>query len=180
MLILPKLTLVTGGAASGKSHYAERLIVNSGLPKKYFATAQIWDDEMAEKVRAHRDSRRDDGWETVETGTDLANTINQATTNEAILIDCATMWLTAVMMAEGDADREVPRVLEALDNCPAPVVIVTNEVGQGIVPDTSMGRAFRNLQGRFNQAAAAQADSVIAVMSGLPFALKGTLPEVSL
>jgi len=179
MLILPKLTLVTGGAASGKSHYAERLIISTGLPKKYFATAQIWDDEMAQKVRAHRESRTDDGWNTIETGTDLAATINQATIGEAILIDCATMWLTAVMMAEGDHAKEVPRVLKALEKCAAPVVMVTNEVGQGIVPDTSMGRTFRNLQGRFNQAAAAQADSVIAVMSGLPFALKGMLPEVN-
>ena len=178
MLILPKLTLVTGGAASGKSHYAERLIASSGLPKKYFATSQIWDDEMAEKVRAHRTSSADDGWDTVETGTDLTAAINTVSPGEAVLIDCATMWLTAIMMADGDTAKEVTQVLKALSQSPAPFVIVTNEVGQGIVPDTSMGRAFRNIQGRFNQAAARQADSVIAVMSGLPFALKGTLPEV--
>ena len=178
MLILPKLTLVTGGAASGKSNYAERLIANSGLPKKYFATSQIWDDEIAEKVRAHRTSRAGDGWDTVETGTDLVTAIRATAPGEAVLIDCATMWLTAIMMADGDPADEVPRVLGALRESPSPFVIVTNEVGQGIVPDTSMGRAFRNIQGRFNQAAARQADSVIAVMSGLPFALKGTLPEV--
>ena len=114
MLILPKLTLVTGGAASGKSHYAERLIASSGLPKKYFATSQIWDDEMAEKVRAHRTSSADDGWDTVETGTDLTAAINTVSPGEAVLIDCATMWLTAIMMADGDTAKEVTQVLKAL------------------------------------------------------------------
>lgn len=177
MLILPKLTLVTGGAASGKSLYAERLVRETGLLKNYFATAQIWDDEMADKVRAHRESRGP-GWETVEPGIDLAAAIRSAPAEAAVLIDCATMWLTAVLMADADPEDRVPEVLEAMAERDGPIVLVTNEVGQGVVPDTPMGRAFRNIQGRFNQRAAAQADSVIAVMSGLPLALKGPLPEL--
>lgn len=178
MLILPKLTLVTGGAASGKSLWAERLVTESGLPKIYFATAQIWDEEMAQKVRAHRESRGE-GWETVEPGTDLAAAIRRAPAGAAVLIDCATMWLTGLMMADADPEEIVPETLQALAARDGPVVMVTNEVGQGIVPDTSMGRAFRNIQGRFNQRAAAQAESVIAVMCGLPLALKGALPQLS-
>lgn len=178
MLILPKLTLVTGGAASGKSLYAERLVSETGLQKIYCATAQIWDEEMAQKVRAHRESRGE-GWVTIEPGTDLATAVAAAPVEAAVLIDCATMWLTALMMAEADPEEAIPGTLEAMAARQGPIVLVTNEVGQGIVPDTVMGRAFRNIQGRFNQRAAAQANSVIAVMSGLPFALKGPLPQVS-
>jgi adenosylcobinamide kinase/adenosylcobinamide-phosphate guanylyltransferase len=177
VLILPKLTLITGGAASGKSLYAEQLVVGTGLPKIYFATAQIWDDEMMQKVRLHQEMRGD-GWKTIETGPDLAAAISAAPPDEAVLIDCATMWLTALIMAERQPEDEIPAVLDAIQSRLGPTVIVTNEVGQGIVPDTAMGRSFRNTQGRFNQRVAQRADSVIAVMSGLPLALKGPLPEV--
>lgn len=132
---------------------------------------------MAQKVRAHREGRGE-GWDTVEPGTDLAAAIRAAPAGAAVLIDCATMWLTAMMMADADPEETVPGTLQAMAARDGPIVLVTNEVGQGIVPDTSMGRAFRNIQGRFNQRAAAQADSVIAVMSGLPLALKGPLPQM--
>lgn len=175
MLNLPQLTLVTGGAASGKSQYAEQLIGASGLPKIYLATAQIWDDEMAKKVEDHRKSRGE-SWQTVETGPDLAAAIAAQAQGHALLVDCLTMWITAKMMLEASATDAVESVLDAIAKRAGPTVVVTNEVGQGIVPDTAMGRAFRNEQGRLNQRFAATADSVIAVMSGLPFALKGPLP----
>lgn len=177
MLILPELTLVTGGAASGKSAYSERLVRASGLQKFYFATAQIWDDEMAKKAKSHQRSRGDD-WETVETGTDLAQALREAPSGKVILIDCITMWLTAHLMAEADLETATADLQDALVACPSSVVAVTNEIGQGVVPDTKMGRLFRNAHGRANQSLARQASSVIAVMSGLPFPLKGSLPKV--
>lgn len=177
MLNLPKLTLVTGGAASGKSKYSEGLIGACGLSKIYLATAQIWDVEMAQKVKDHQ-KMREGNWKTVETGLDLAAAIGAQTDAHAVLIDCLTMWITAKMMAEESATGAAENVLRAILARAGPTVVVTNEVGQGVVPDTPMGRAFRNEQGRLNQRFAAQAQSVVAVMSGLPLALKGPLPEV--
>jgi adenosylcobinamide kinase/adenosylcobinamide-phosphate guanylyltransferase len=176
MLKLPPVSLVTGGAASGKSQYSERLAIASGRPRIYLATAQIWDEEMRDKAVAHRAARGPE-WTTIETGADLAPALVTCGAESVVLIDCLTMWLTAVMMAEKNIDAEVDALLDALRTCPAPVIAVTNEVGQGIVPDTPLGRRFRNVQGRLNQRVAAAAGSVIAVMSGLPLPLKGPLPE---
>lgn len=178
MLKLPKLTLVTGGAASGKSQYSESLIRACRLDKIYLATAQIWDDEMKGKVEKHVETRGAN-WLTVETGTDLARAITAQDRNAAMLVDCLTMWITAKMMADEPALPEVDNVISAIQSRTGPTVVVTNEVGQGVVPDTAMGRAFRNEQGRINQQFGAQAQTVIAVMSGLPLALKGDLPQVS-
>ena len=174
-LPLPQLTLVLGGAASGKSAFAESLCFQSGKPRVYIATAQAFDDEMREKIENHKIQRGID-WKTVEAPLDVAATLAARTPDEIVLLDCATLWLTNVVLAERDIAKEQAALLTALAACPAPVIVVSNEVGHGIVPDTSLGRAFRNHQGRLNQALAAQAGLVVQVIAGLPQTLKGVLP----
>ena len=170
-MTLSKLSLVLGGAASGKSTFAEGLLTASGKDLIYIATAQIWDDEMAQKVVRHKDMRGD-GWTTIEEPLDIPSVLSQATAGQAILIDCATLWLTNLILGEHDVAKASADLLAAIRTCPAPVVIVSNEVGQGIVPDNALSRKFRNAQGRLNQDIAAQADTVVAVMAGLPLTLK--------
>lgn len=170
----PRLSLVVGGARSGKSSLAERLVRASGLPRTYIATAEAWDDEMADRIARHRDDRGAD-WRTVEAPRDLAGALAGA--GGAVLIDCATLWLTNVMLAGADVGVEVAGLLAALAAHPGPVVVVSNEVGWGIVPENALARAFRDEQGRLNQQIAAAADLVVGVMAGLPMVLKGRLPE---
>lgn len=173
--MLPKLSFVLGGAASGKSVFAENLILNSMLKPTYVATSRIWDDETKKRIDVHK-SRRDDNWSTVEAIFDLSPTLNAATQDQAILVDCATMWLTNHMLEENDLQAAQVQLLNGLKTCNAPVVIVSNEVGQGIVPDNAMSRQFRDAQGRLNIALAAQSDLAVQVIAGLPNILKGTLP----
>ena len=169
--MLPKLTLVLGGAASGKSHHAETLAKRTGLPLIYIATAQIFDDEMAAKVSKHKKMRGDD-WTTIEEPIEVAKALKKVNAGHTVLIDCATLWLTNVLLGEHDLERAQSDLLDALQTCKSPVVVVSNEVGQGIVPDNKLARQFRNAQGALNQALAAQADRVVAVMAGLPLTLK--------
>ncbi len=174
-LSLPKLTLVTGGARSGKSAWAEALACRSALPRRYIATAQAWDDEMARRIAQHRTQRGPD-WKTVEAPLALDTALAEAKAGEVVLVDCLTLWLTNHMLAEHDLTRKSAKLLESLASCPAAVIAVTNEVGWGIVPENALARAFRDAQGRLNQAVAVQADLVVAVIAGLPLALKGPLP----
>jgi adenosylcobinamide kinase/adenosylcobinamide-phosphate guanylyltransferase len=166
-----RLTLVLGGAASGKSGHAEALVTATGRPRVYIATAEAWDTEMADKIARHR-AARGPAWRTLEAPRDLPAALATVTAAEAVLIDCATLWLTNLMLAEADLPAAETALLAALADCPAPVVIVSNEVGHGIVPDTALGRRFRNAQGALNQRLAARADTVVAVMAGLPLILK--------
>jgi len=170
-IALPPLTLVTGGAASGKSRLAEARVLGSGLAPVYVATARAWDDEMRAKIARHRARRS--GWREIEAPVDLPAALTTLRGGEAALVDCLTLWLTNVMLSEADVAAAADGLVAALAASPAPVVCVTNEVGQGIVPDTALGRRFREAQGRLNQRVAAQAVSVIAVMAGLPLVLKG-------
>ncbi len=172
---LPKLTLVTGGARSGKSGWAEGLARRSGLPRRYIATSQAWDEEMSARIAQHRTQRGDD-WETVEAPLALDAALAGARAGEVVLLDCLTLWLTNHMLAGHDLADQSAKLLNALTFCPAVVIAVTNEVGWGIVPDNALARAFRDAQGRLNQQVAGQAGLVVAVMCGLPLALKGTLP----
>ena len=171
--MLPSLTFVLGGAASGKSRIAENILVNSGLNPVYLATARIWDDEIQDKVDLHR-ARRGAEWTTINAPVDLATPLDQAKADQAILLDCATMWLTNIMLDEHDLDAEQTTLRAALNRCRAPVVIVSNEVGQGIVPDNGLARRFREAQGRLNILLAEQADHVLHVVAGLPRSLKDT------
>jgi adenosylcobinamide kinase/adenosylcobinamide-phosphate guanylyltransferase len=172
---LPKLSLVLGGAASGKSAWAEALVNSAGLQKLYLATAQVYDVEMEQKVARHRQTRGD-GWTTIEEPLALGALLDRMTDNQIVLLDCATLWLTNVMLADLDVAKACEELVEQLQRCAAPVVVVSNEVGQGIVPDNALSRRFRNAQGALNQSIAAHAELVVVVMAGLPLALKGKLP----
>ena len=173
--LLPRLALVIGGARSGKSRLAEDLITHSTRPRHYIATAQAWDDEMRDRIARHRDDRGT-GWTTIEAPLDLPAALARIPAEAAVLVDCATLWLSNHLLADHDLDLETTTLLAALTACPAPVVVVSNEVGWGIVPDNPLARRFRDAQGRLNQRIAAQAGLVIGVMAGLPIVLKGTRP----
>lgn len=172
---LPPLTLVIGGARSGKSAFAEHLITATSRPRRYIATAEAWDDEMRERIAQHRQDRGA-AWTTVEAPLDLAAALAEARADEAVLVDCATLWLTNHLLADHNLSTEADRLGLALATCKAPVVIVTNETGWGIVPENALARRFRDEQGRLNQRFAAAADLVVTVIAGLPLVLKGTLP----
>lgn len=172
--MLPKLTLVLGGAASGKSIFAESLVLNSGLHPIYLATSRIWDEEMRNKVDKHV-KQRGPGWITHEAPLDLERALSTVNETEAVLLDCATMWLSNHMMDETDLPAAEDALLTALSTCASPVVIVSNEVGHGIVPDNALARSFRQAQGELNQKLAAASDCTVQVVAGLPQVLKGSL-----
>ncbi|MEO8529770.1 MAG: bifunctional adenosylcobinamide kinase/adenosylcobinamide-phosphate guanylyltransferase [Deltaproteobacteria bacterium] len=171
----PRLSLIIGGANSGKSLFAERLCTQSGLSKAYIATAQAFDDEMRAKIKAHRD-RRAPEWQTIEAPLYLVGALQQIASHQVILVDCLTLWLSNHLLAENNLIHECDGLLATLRDLKAPVVLVTNEVGMGIVPDTQLGRQFRAAQGTLNQRVAAEADLVVTVIAGLPLVLKGALP----
>jgi adenosylcobinamide kinase / adenosylcobinamide-phosphate guanylyltransferase len=173
--MLPALSLVIGGARSGKSRFAEGLVTATSRPKRYIATAEAWDDEMRARIALHRADRGPD-WHSVEAPRDLVTALADAAADEAVLVDCATLWLSNHLLAESDLDAQSHALLTALSACAAPVVMVTNDVGGGIVPDNALARRFRDAQGRLNQQLAAQAGLVITVIAGLPLMLKGQLP----
>jgi adenosylcobinamide kinase/adenosylcobinamide-phosphate guanylyltransferase len=168
-----KLSLVLGGARSGKSRFAESLI--AALPPSwgYVATAEAGDVEMAERIAAHR-ARRGPEWQTIEAPRDLAGALALCVEIPA-LVDCLTLWLSNLMLAEADIDAEMGRLEAALALAQHPVVLVANEVGSGIVPNHPLGRRFRDLQGVLNQRIAARADRVVLMVAGLPLAIKGSL-----
>jgi adenosylcobinamide kinase / adenosylcobinamide-phosphate guanylyltransferase len=172
---LPPLTLVVGGARSGKSRFAEGLIAATGRPRRYIATAEAWDDEMRDRIAQHQADRAE-GWTTVEAPLDLPAALASARKNEAVLIDCATLWLTNHLLADHDIPAQTDALIVALAACPAPVVIVSNETGWGIVPENALARRFRDEQGRLSQRLAAAAGLVVTVIAGLPMVLKGQLP----
>lgn len=146
-----------------------------GSPVVYLATSRIFDGEMATKVEIHK-KRRDARWRTIEAPLDLGPALAGLSAQTPVLIDCATMWLTNHLMEENDLDEAQAALLSALEGCAAPWVIVSNEVGQGIVPEGALSRRFREAQGRLNIALARQADLVVQVSVGLPLVLKGELP----
>lgn len=167
------LTLVLGGARSGKSAYAEGLITRLPAPWTYIATAQALDGEMRDRI-AHHQAGRAPGWITVEAPLDLPGALAVAT--GPVLVDCLTLWLTNLMLAD-DADTALPSAIDRLLAVlarprPAPVVLVANEVGWGIVPDNALARAFRDHAGRLNQRLAALASHVVLVVAGLPVMVK--------
>ena len=170
-----KLTLVLGGARSGKSRYAESLVAALPPPWFYLATATAGDDEMAARIKAHR-ARRAAPWRTVEAPRDLAGAL-AACGNAPALVDCLTLWLSNLMLDEADIEAEIDRLDKALQAVAAPVVLVANEVGSGIVPDHPLGRRFRDWQGLLNQRIAARADRVVLIVAGLPLVLKGAGKE---
>jgi adenosylcobinamide kinase/adenosylcobinamide-phosphate guanylyltransferase len=173
--MLPRRVFVLGGAASGKSAWAEDFIQNYGKPMVYLATSQAFDAEMAKKIKIHK-NRRDDRWQTQEAPLDPGPVLSELTADQVVLIDCATMWLSNHLLAENDLAAAQRALLYHLETCKAPYIIVSNEVGHGIVPDNALSRQFREAQGRLNIALAAQADLAVLVTAGLPQVLKGVLP----
>lgn len=170
---LPAVTLVLGGAASGKSAYAESLVAESGLRQVYIATAEETDDEMAARIADHR-ARRGGSWTTIEAPLELAAALQaNARPGNAVLVDCLTVWLGNLIMCERDAGAETAALVTALGAARGPAVVVSNEIGYGIVPDSPLSRRFRDRHGALNQAVAGVADRVVLVAAGLPLVLKG-------
>jgi len=170
-----RLTLVLGGARSGKSRYAETLITALPPPWIYVATAQALDAEMTARIEAHK-ARRGAGWTTVEAPRELAGAL-VARAQAPVLVDCLTLWLSNLMMANARVDAELDRLELALAEANAPIVLVSNEVGSGIVPDNALARRFRDLQGGLNQRIAGRADHVVLLVAGLPLFVKGRPTE---
>ena len=172
---VPHLSIVIGGARSGKSRLAEQLVTIAGRARIYIATAEGRDAEMRARIAAHR-ADRGTGWQTVEAPHELSAALAAVPAGEVVLIDCATLWLTNRLLAGADLDAETDALMTALAACAAPVVVVTGEVGWSIVPVNALARQFRDAQGRLNQQLAENAGLVVAVIAGLPLVLKGTLP----
>jgi len=164
------IELVIGGARSGKSAFAEAQALASGLRVIYLATGEARDAEMDERIAHHR-ARRPAGWRTVEEPLLLAAALRRAAAPDTcLLVDCLTLWLANVLLAERDG--EVAKLLETLPALPGRIFLVSNEVGSGIVPENALARRFRDEQGRLNQRVAALADRVTLVVAGLPLPLK--------
>lgn len=167
------ITFVLGGARSGKSHFAESFVASLPRPWVYVATAEAHDDEMAARIAEHQ-ARREAGWQTIEAPHELPEAIRGAPKGAVVLVDCLTLWLSNIMHGPFDIDRAIGQLEEALHTRENATVLVSNEVGLGLVPETRLGRAFRDAQGRLNQRIAAFASRVVLVVAGQPLILKGS------
>ena len=165
-----RIILITGGARSGKSALAEARALGLGRPAAYIATAEAGDGEMAARIAAHR-ARRGPDWQTHAAPLDLVGTL-AATDGQPRLVDCLTLWLSNLMLAGRDWQAEAEALVAALPRQRAPVVMVTNEVGMGIVPENRLARAFREAAGLLNQQVAAVADEVTLAVAGLALRVK--------
>jgi adenosylcobinamide kinase/adenosylcobinamide-phosphate guanylyltransferase len=172
---------VVGGQRSGKSRYAEALVEKSGRRPLYVATAEPGDGEMAERIRLHR-ARRGPDWRTVEEPLAIAEVVAaEARPDTAVLVDCLTLWLANLMGAGRDVDAEADRLAAALGAVTGPVVIVSNEVGSGVVPGNPLARRYADALGTLNQRIAAASTRVVLMAAGCPVLLKpSSSPEVSL
>ena len=169
------ITLIIGGAASGKSLWAENYTLSATKRPLYIATAQPFDTEMKEKIAAHR-ARRTGRWEFKEAPLDLVGALSGLTSDSCALIDCLTMWLSNHLLADTPLEPLETDLLKALSICPAQLVLVTNEVGYSVVPENALARKFRTAQGQLNQRLAAAANKVVLVTAGLPLFLKSADP----
>jgi adenosylcobinamide kinase/adenosylcobinamide-phosphate guanylyltransferase len=168
---LSRVTLVLGGARSGKSRFAEKLVIGAGRGT-YIATAEARDSEMRARIDSHR-VRRGQAWRTVEAPLDLVGALTSAEAEgEPVLVDCLTLWLSNLMEADRDIRGETDELISRLTGLQCPAVLVSNEVGQGIVPANPLARRFRDHAGMLNQAVAAVADRVFFVTAGIPAQLK--------
>ncbi len=168
-----KLYLVLGGARSGKSRHAESLVEARPPPWRYIATAEPLDEEMRRRIDAHK-ARRGSGWHTVEAPLELAPALDDRADGMAVLVDCLTLWLSNLMLNERRVDEAVDGLLTALERRRAPTVLVSNEVGLGIVPDNALARDFRDAAGDLHAKLAARAEHVHFMVAGIPTIVKGT------
>jgi len=171
-LSVPRLTLVLGGARSGKSRHAEQMIEAMG-GGWYVATAQAFDGEMTDRIALHR-QRRGAQWQTREEPLDLPGVLAAlGQQDRPVLVDCLTLWVSNLLLAERDCAAAQADLLASLAAMTAPVVVIANETGLGIVPDNALARRFRDVAGLLNQAVAAQAERVEFIVAGLPLRVKG-------
>lgn len=169
---MTKTTLILGGTRSGKSAYAESLASKSGRPKIYLATAEAADKEMAKRIAQHKARRR--SWQTIEEPHHIAEVIaNPGHKDAVILVDCLTLWLANLMHHELGIKMQTHNLLDALKHTRAEVLLVSNEVGQGIVPTNKLARQFRDEAGLLHQRIAQIADKVIFMTAGIPTTIKG-------
>lgn len=167
------VTLVLGGVRSGKSAFAQRqaeTFAAGGRPVM-IATGQAFDDEMRDRIVRHQ-ADRGDSWRTIEAPLDLAGALKDLSGQDVVVVDCLTLWLSNHMLAEHDLAVQRERLSEAVRSCSARLWLVSNEVGWGVVPDSSLGRRFRDEAGRLHQDLAAIADEVFLIVAGLPLSLK--------
>lgn len=165
-------TFVLGGARSGKSSFAEELVLKSGLKPVYIATGRAFDDEMVNRIELHQD-RRGEQWQTVEEPLALVDALAQSShSGRIILVDCLTLWITNLMMAEANVMKECEGLVKCLQETSVPIVLVSNETGLGIVPMEKMSREFCDLSGMVHQAVAEVVNNVYFVTAGLPHKLK--------
>lgn len=174
---MAKTILVTGGARSGKSRFAEQLAESLGAPLGYLATSWAGDEEMAARIARHKE-RRGEAWRTIEEPLDLAGVLagNDDAGFAAILVDCVTLWLTNLLLNHEDPGIVIKRVKELTSMTPrltTQLIFVSSEVGMGIVPENALARAFRDVVGEANQIIASAADEVYVTISGIPLKLKG-------
>lgn len=177
----PSHVLVTGGARSGKSRFAEALVAGAGLEKVYVATGQAFDAEMRSRIEQHKQDRGS-GWTTVEEPLALAVVLQrESRPDRAVLVDCLTLWLSNLMLEDRNIAEEVAKLGASLSFLRGPVVFVTNEVGQGIVPENALARRFRDEAGRLNQHIASLCERVVLVAAGQPVQIKPSLhPAIKL
>ncbi|MDE1566683.1 bifunctional adenosylcobinamide kinase/adenosylcobinamide-phosphate guanylyltransferase [Aquabacter sediminis] len=168
----PHLIFVLGGARSGKSGYALRLVEQLPGPYAFLATAEAYDAEMADRIARHR-AERGPQWITHDAPLDLAGVLRALPQDRPALIDCLTLWLSNHLLADADLEDQAECLSEALAQRTAPTVVVSNEVGLGIVPDNALARRFRDAAGRLNQQVARQARAVVFMVAGLPLFPKG-------
>jgi adenosylcobinamide kinase/adenosylcobinamide-phosphate guanylyltransferase len=179
------IMLVTGGGRSGKSTYAQQLAESLPGPRAYIASATAFDGELQERIAKHKESRREENWaRTIEEPLALAHAIGEASGYSTLLVDCLAVWMGNLMWAaeqaggpaaaptEADVAATCEEIVVACREHDGTVVLVTNEVGLGIIPDNDAARLYRDLLGRCNQVIAAAADTVVLMVSGLPLTLK--------
>lgn len=166
------VTLVLGGARSGKSAYAEGLLASHPAPRIYVATAEARDEEMRQRIAQHRSRRRSD-WVTVEEPLDIATALTRPDhLARPLLVDCLTLWVSNLLLSDADIGRATQALVAALAARRAPTVLVANEVGLGIVPDNALARRFRDAAGTLNQQLAKDADHVVFMVAGLALTMK--------
>jgi adenosylcobinamide kinase / adenosylcobinamide-phosphate guanylyltransferase len=173
--------LVLGGARSGKSAYAQRLAEAYGSNRLYLATAAAGDEEMAARIARHQ-ADRGEGWATIEEPLEIATALRtHARAGRVVVVDCLTLWLSNLMLAGRDPGSATTDLAGAIRSLAGPAILVSNEVGMGLVPDNKLGREFRDWQGRVNREIGAACEAVIFVAAGLPLQLKPpTTPSVQL
>lgn len=164
---------ILGGARSGKSRRALVVAEEAANRPIFIATAEAWDDEMAERIARHKTERGAE-WSTLEAPLELIAALETAVEKgDVCVVDCLTLWLSNLMHHDRDVDAETKRLCETISALSIPVILVSNEVGLGLVPETPLGRAFRDAQGRLNQDIAKVCERVEFIAAGLPMLLKG-------